>query len=115
MGTIASVSTPNAVGGIAVIRISGDDAIAVAETIFKPFGGKKVSEMEGYTCAYGIAHDNGQRIDDCVLTIFKAPHSYTGEDTIECHCHGSPAVLASGLEALHEAGALPAKRGEFTK
>lgn len=115
MGTIAAVSTPNAVGGIAVIRISGDDAIAVAEKIFKPFGGKKVAEMEGYTCAYGIAHDNGQRIDDCVLTIFKAPHSYTGEDTAELSCHGGLYVSRKILRAALKNGAVTAEAGEFTK
>ena len=61
--TIAAISTPNAAGGIAVIRISGDDALSVAEKIFTPYGGKKVADMEGYTCAYGICHDGGQRLD----------------------------------------------------
>ena len=64
MSTIAAVSTPNAVGGIAVIRISGEDAIQVAEKIFSPYGDKKVSDMAGYTCAYGIAHDGDERLDD---------------------------------------------------
>ncbi|MDE5570434.1 MAG: tRNA uridine-5-carboxymethylaminomethyl(34) synthesis GTPase MnmE, partial [Ruminococcus sp.] len=68
MSTVAAISTPNAVGGIAVIRISGEKALDVAERIFSPFGKfkKKVSEMDGYTCAYGIAHDSGERIDDCI-------------------------------------------------
>ncbi len=115
MATIAAVSTPNAVGGIAVIRISGDMAIAVAEKIFTPFGGKKVADMEGYTCAYGIAHDNGQRIDDCILTIFKAPHSYTGEDTAEISCHGGLFVSKKILRAALKNGASTAEAGEFTK
>ena len=71
MSTIAAVSTPNAVGGIAVIRISGEDALSVAEKIFSPYGNKTVKEMEGYTCAYGIAHDDGERLDDCILTVFR--------------------------------------------
>ncbi|MBQ3138685.1 MAG: tRNA uridine-5-carboxymethylaminomethyl(34) synthesis GTPase MnmE [Ruminococcus sp.] len=115
MATIAAVSTPNAVGGIAVIRISGDEAIAVAEKIFTPFGGKKVADMDGYTCAYGIAHDNGQRIDDCILTIFKAPHSYTGEDTAELSCHGGLFVSKKILRAALKNGATTAEAGEFTK
>lgn len=115
MATIAAVSTPNAVGGIAVIRISGDEAIAVAEKIFTPFGGKKVADMDGYTCAYGIAHDNGQRIDDCILTIFKAPHSYTGEDTAELSCHGGLFVSKKILRAALKNGAATAEAGEFTK
>lgn len=115
MATIAAISTPNAVGGIAVIRISGDEAIAVAEKIFTPFGGKKVVDMEGYTCAYGIAHDSGQRIDDCILTIFKAPHSYTGEDTAEISCHGGLFVSKKILRAALKNGASTAEAGEFTK
>ena len=85
MSTIAAISTPNAPGGIAVIRISGENALDVAEKIFIPAGGKNVSEMKGYTCAYGYAYDEKERLDDCVLTIFRAPHSYTGEDTGKYH------------------------------
>ena len=115
MATIAAISTPNAVGGIAVIRISGEEAIAVAERIFTPFGGKKVSEMEGYTCAYGIAHEDGQRIDDCILTVFRAPHSYTGEDTAELSCHGGLYISKKILRAALKNGAITAEAGEFTK
>ncbi len=115
MATIAAVSTPNAVGGIAVIRISGEEAIAVAEKIFTPFGGKRVADMEGYTCAYGIAHEDGQRIDDCILTVFKAPHSYTGEDTAELSCHGGLYISKKILRAALKNGAVTAEAGEFTK
>lgn len=115
MATIAAVSTPNAVGGIAVIRISGDNAVSVAEKIFTPFGGKNVADMEGYTCAYGIAHDDDERIDDCILTIFKAPHSYTGEDTAEISCHGGLFVSKKILRAALKNGAATAEAGEFTK
>lgn len=82
LSTVAAISTPNAPGGIAVIRISGEKAIEVAGQIFTPYSGKAPDEMSGYTCAYGIAHDCGERIDDCILTVFRAPHSYTGEDTV---------------------------------
>lgn len=115
MSTIVAISTPNAVGGIAVIRISGEDAIAVAKRIFTPFGEKKVEDMAGYTCAYGIAHDNGQRIDDCILTVFRSPHSYTGEDTAEFSCHGGLFVSKKILRAALNNGATPAEAGEFTK
>ncbi|MCR5601936.1 MAG: tRNA uridine-5-carboxymethylaminomethyl(34) synthesis GTPase MnmE [Ruminococcus sp.] len=115
MSTIAAVSTPNAVGGIAVIRISGEDAISVAEKIFSPYGSKKVSEMEGYTCAYGIAHDGGERLDDCILTVFRAPHSYTGEDVVELSCHGGLYVTRKVLRAALAYGAVNAEAGEFTK
>lgn len=115
MSTIAAISTPNAVGGIAVIRISGERALAVAEKIFRPYGEKIVAEMQGYTCAYGIAHDNGERIDDCILTIFRAPHSYTGEDTCEISCHGGLYVSKCILRAALKNGAVSAESGEFTK
>ncbi|MBR6070702.1 MAG: tRNA uridine-5-carboxymethylaminomethyl(34) synthesis GTPase MnmE [Ruminococcus sp.] len=115
MSTIAAISTPNAVGGIAVIRISGENATAVAEKIFRPHGGKKVAEMQGYTCAYGIAHDGGERIDDCILTVFRAPHSYTGEDVCEVSCHGGLYVSKRILRAALNNGAVSAEAGEFTK
>ena len=115
MSTIAAISTPNAVGGIAVIRISGENAITVAEKVFRPYGDKTVGEMQGYTCAYGIAHDGGERIDDCVLTVFRAPHSYTGEDTCEISCHGGLYVSKRILRAVLKNGAVSAEAGEFTK
>ncbi len=115
MSTIAAISTPNAVGGIAVIRISGDNAIDVAERIFTPFGGKKIANMAGYTCAYGIAHSGGERIDDCILTVFRSPHSYTGEDTVEISCHGGLFVSKKILRAALKNGAVTAEAGEFTK
>jgi tRNA modification GTPase len=113
--TIAAISTPNAVGGIAVIRISGSNAFAVAERIFKPFNNKKISDMEGYTCCYGIAHDNNERIDDCILTAFKAPHSYTGEDVVEISCHGGLFISKKILRTALKNGAENAEAGEFTK
>ncbi len=115
MSTIAAVSTPNAVGGIAVIRISGEDAINVAERIFSPYGEKKVADMAGYTCAYGIAHDGDERLDDCILTVFRAPHSYTGEDIAELSCHGGLYITKRVLRAALANGAVNAEAGEFTK
>lgn len=115
MSTIAAISTPNAPGGIAVIRISGEDALIIAEKIFTPFGNKSVSEMAGYTCAYGYAHDNGQRLDDCILTVFRAPHSYTGENTAEISCHGGLYVSKRILRTALKNGADNAQPGEFTK
>lgn len=115
LSTIAAISTPDSPGGIAVIRISGEDAIAVAERVFDPAGGKKVAEMDGYTCAYGIAHDEGERLDDCILTVFRAPHSYTGENTAELSCHGGIYVTRRILRTILKNGAEPAQPGEFTK
>lgn len=115
LSTIAAVSTPNAPGGIAVIRISGKDALNVADKIFKPAGSKSVQDMEGYTCAYGIAHDNGERLDDCILTVFREPHSYTGENIAEISCHGGLYVTKRILRTALKNGAENAEAGEFTK
>lgn len=115
MSTITAVSTPNAVGGIAVIRISGENSLDVAERIFKPVGDKSIRDMAGYTCCYGIAHDNGERIDDCILTVFRAPHSYTGEDVVEISCHGGIYVTRQILRTALKNGAENAGAGEFTK
>ncbi len=115
MSTIAAISTPNAMGGIAVIRISGEDALNVAERIFSPFGNKKVADMDGYTCAYGVAHDGEERLDDCILTVFRAPHSYTGEDIAELSCHGGLYVTKKVLRVALKNGAVNAEAGEFTK
>lgn len=115
MSTIAAVSTPNFPGGIAVIRISGEDAINIASSIFKPAGNKKVHEMDGYTCAYGVAYDDKERLDDCILTVFRAPHSYTGENVAEISCHGGLYVSKRILRAALKNGAENAEGGEFTK
>lgn len=115
MSTIVAVSTPNAVGGIAVIRISGKNAFEVAEKIFTPSGNKSVKDMAGYTCAYGFAHDNGERIDDCILTVFREPHSYTGENVVEISCHGGLYVTKRILRTALKNGAENAGAGEFTK
>lgn len=115
MSTVAAISTPDSPGGIAVIRISGKDALSIAERIFTPFGSKKISEMPGYTCAYGIAHDDDERLDDCVLTVFRAPHSYTGEDVVEISCHGGIYITRRILRTAIKNGAENAGAGEFTK
>ena len=115
MSTIAAVSTPNAAGGIAVIRISGENALEVADRIFTSVNGKRAVDMDGYTCAYGIAHDGEERLDDCILTVFRAPHSYTGENTAEISCHGGIYVTRRVLRAALNNGAESALPGEFTK
>ncbi len=115
MTTIAAIATPNAPGGIAVIRISGERAFEVAEKIFVPAGDKKVADMRGYTCAYGEAFDGEERLDDCILTVFRAPHSFTGEDTAEISCHGGIYVTRRILRAALANGAVMAQAGEFTK
>ncbi|MBQ6381493.1 MAG: tRNA uridine-5-carboxymethylaminomethyl(34) synthesis GTPase MnmE [Clostridia bacterium] len=117
MKTIAAISTAPAVGGIGVIRISGDDAIAVAARVFRAVSTKKaLCEMQGYTAAFGyVQNAAGQTLDECVALVFKAPHSFTGEDVVELSCHGGLFLLKKVLEAVYAAGAVPAEAGEFTK
>ena len=114
--TIAAVSTGNVVSAIGIIRLSGDDAIAIAEKVFTLNNPKALSDAPDRKLLLGDLHDKqGRTIDNCCAILSRAPHSYTGENTVEFHCHGSPAVLAAGLESLYIAGARPAGRGEFTK
>ncbi|MBQ8825111.1 MAG: tRNA uridine-5-carboxymethylaminomethyl(34) synthesis GTPase MnmE [Ruminococcus sp.] len=115
MTTIAAIATPQAAGGISVIRISGENALKIADCVFKAHGNKTASSMAGYTCAYGTAFYNNQPVDDCILTVFRSPHSYTGEDVAELSCHGGIYVTKNVLEAVLDAGAELAEAGEFTK
>lgn len=116
MKDICAVSTPLAEGGISVIRISGDNAVSIGAKVFKPLSCKSVENMAGYTCAYGkIVDKNGREVDDGVLTVFRAPKSYTGENVCEISCHGGIYVTKKVLRLCIEQGAELAQRGEFTK
>ncbi len=112
MSTVAAIATPNATGGISVIRISGENSLKVASAVFK---GRNPLKMKGYTCAYGFVHDNGEFLDDAVLTVFKAPKSYTGEDVVEISCHGGIFITRQILRLILKNGAELAPAGEFTK
>lgn len=112
---IAAISTGRQVCAIGIIRMSGDGCIAVAGEVFIPQGAP-LSQVPNRKLVMGSLKDSqGRIIDQCMAVCSRAPYSYTGEDTVEFHCHGSPAVLAAGLDALYRAGARPAQRGEFTK
>ena len=113
--TIAAISTAQASAGISVIRISGDEAIHIAEKVFQSKNGKSISEMKGYTCALGMVYEKGEPIDECIATVFRAPHSYTGEDVVELSCHGGVYITARVLRAVYDEGAQAAQAGEFTK
>lgn len=115
MSAICAISTALSEGAISVVRISGGDAINIAARIFRPVGGRSVTDMAGYTCAYGTVADGDERVDDAVLTVFRAPHSYTGEDVAEISCHGGVFVTQKIMRLCCENGAKPAGRGEFTK
>ncbi len=114
--TIAAVSTGNCISAIGILRLTGPDCAQIAGKVFTLNCGKPLSEAPDRKLMLGSLQDKqGRTIDSCMAVYTRGPHSYTGEDTVEFHCHGSPAVLAAGLEALYLAGARPAKRGEFTK
>ena len=114
--TIAAVSTGNQISAIGILRLTGDDCAQIAGKVFTPDSGRPLWEAPNRKLILGTLYDKENRpIDRCMAVYTRAPHTYTGEDTVEFHCHGSPAVLAAGLDALFASGAVPAKRGEFTK
>ncbi len=114
--TIAAVSTGHQSSAIGILRLTGDDCAQIAGRVFTLNNRKPLAEAPDRKLTLGTLHDKqGRVIDSCCAIYCRGPHSYTGEDTVEFHCHGSPAVLAAGLEALYIAGARPAGRGEFTK
>ena len=113
--TIAAISTPKGIGGMGVIRISGENALETADSIFESVSGKKVTNMKGYTASYGKITDNGEIIDEAVVLVFREPHSYTGEDVVEISCHGGMYLTRRVLRAVLSHGAKPAQGGEFTK
>ncbi len=113
---IAAIATPAGPGAIGILRLSGPGAAKLAARCFRPLGKKPLEEHPVRTLVYGDLLDReGQAIDRCLCTYSLAPESYTGEDTAEFHCHGSPMVLSLGLEALFAQGARQAGPGEFTR
>jgi tRNA modification GTPase len=122
--TIAALSTPPGTGAIGVIRLSGKQAIAIADAIFH---GKALGEKDSHTLHFGrivrstlnaataLTSEETEMLDEAVAAIFRGPHSYTGEDVVEISCHGSPYILQSVLDLCVEKGARPARAGEFTQ
>ena len=114
--TCAALSSAAGKAGIAVIRMTGDDAAEIAAKVFRPASGKPFTEIAANTAVYGSIHGvNGEKIDTGIAVIFRAPRSYTGEDLVEISAHGSPVGVSLILAALFAAGAKPAEPGEFTK
>lgn len=117
--TIAAVGTPRGKGGVALLRVSGAEAIAVCGRVFRPKSGRRLEELPARTAVYGgiCIRENGAEveIDDGIATVFRAPASFTGEDTVEICCHGGVLLTQSVLTALLAAGARPAEAGEFTR
>lgn len=113
--TIAAICTAQGEGGIGIIRISGDDSLRIADKVFKNINNKKVADMKGYTAAFGKVCNNGEEIDEAVVLVYRAPHSYTGENVVEISCHGGIFITKQVLRAVLDNGAVPAQAGEFTK
>ena len=113
---IAAISTPPGPGGVGILRLSGPGAIGAASQAFRPRGKVPLDQAPDRQLLYGAVLDrDGRTIDTGLAFVSRAPHSYTGEETAELQCHGSPMVLSLALEALYAAGARPARPGEFTQ
>ncbi len=115
LDTIAAVSTPFGKGGVALIRVSGQDAVLIADRVFKAVSGKALSQTKSRLAVYGEMISDGDTVDDGIAVVYRAPASFTGEDTVEITCHGGVLVTSRVLEALLAAGARQATAGEFTR
>jgi len=111
--TICAIATPFGSAGIAVVRMSGLDALCIADSLF--CGRHKLRDAVGYSAHYGTITRDGVVLDEVVCTVMRAPHSFTGEDTVEIACHGSLYIQQELLRWLTDAGARMADRGEFTR
>lgn len=113
MNTITAISTPYGVGGIAVIRVSGAEAVALCDAVFR--GRKTIAEARPSSILYGDIVSDGETLDEVLVSVFRAPHSFTGEDVVEIACHGSLYIQQSILNLLLEKGCRMAEAGEFTR
>lgn len=114
--TIAAIATAQGQSGIGVIRVSGEDSIDIVDKIFKSISGKKLKDMQGYTARFGkIYDDKKEEIDESIVLVYRAPHSYTGENVVEISCHGGLYITKRILRLVLDMGARPAEPGEFTK
>ena len=115
LSAIAAISTPLGTGGVGIIRISGKKATEIADRIFVSVNGKKLSSSNGYRAYFGRIFDGETAVDEVVCLVFRAPHSYTGEDVVEINCHGGVVLLKKILRLVLQNGAQAAAPGEFTK
>ena len=115
MSTIASISTAPGIGGIGIIRMSGENTFKILEKIFVQKNHKKIEEISGYTIKYGHIFDGEKNIDEVLVSYFKAPKSYTTEDMCEINSHGGTIIMRKILELCLKNGAELAEPGEFTK
>lgn len=115
LSAIAAISTTLGTGGVGIIRISGKNATEIADRIFVSVNGKKLSSSKGYRAYFGRIFDGETAVDEVVCLVFRAPHSYTGEDVVEINCHGGVVLLKKILRLVLQNGAQAAAPGEFTK
>ncbi len=114
--TIAAIATAMAPSGIGIVRVSGPDAVEIADRVYRSKGGKKkLSQVPSHTIHYGFIVDDEKVIDEVMVLIMRGPNSYTKEDSVEIDCHGGPLVMQKILNTLIKKGARPAEPGEFTK
>ena len=111
--TIAAISTGMTNSGIGIVRISGEEAFAIIDRIYK--GKEQLSQAESHTIHYGFIKDREETIDEVLVSVMRAPRTFTGEDTVEINCHGGTFVVRKVLETVIKNGARPAEPGEFTK
>ncbi len=112
--TIAAIATPKGEGAIGLIRLSGEKAISIADSIIRLSNGRSLSTLDSWRMALGELHTKGQSVDEVLASVFRNPHSFTGEDMVEISCHGAPVILKQILEGLVSMGARLAERGEFS-
>lgn len=113
--TIAAISTPRGEGGIGIVRISGNEALNILCEIFKPKSRRNVSTLKSYTITYGYIYNENKMIDEVLVSVMKAPHTYTREDIVEINCHGGYIITEKILELVLKKGATLAEAGEFTR
>ncbi|HPJ82337.1 MAG TPA: tRNA uridine-5-carboxymethylaminomethyl(34) synthesis GTPase MnmE, partial [Bacteroidales bacterium] len=114
--TICAPATPHGVGALALIRMSGPQALEVAGRVFRSAACPDLTQSEGYRTYFGHVRDSsGELLDEVLLSVFRAPHSYTGEDSVEISCHGSLYIQDALLRTLVENGAVLAGPGEFSQ
>ncbi|MCK5827891.1 tRNA uridine-5-carboxymethylaminomethyl(34) synthesis GTPase MnmE, partial [Candidatus Bipolaricaulota bacterium] len=113
--TIAAISTPTGDGGIGIVRLSGLDAVAIADALFRSPSGLSLSDVDSHTLHYGAIHSQERQIDEVLVSVMRAPRTYTREDVVEINCHGGIVSTRAILDATLAAGARLAERGEFTK
>ena len=113
--TIAAISTAPGASGIGIIRISGQDAIEIADKVFKSYKDIKLADVDTHTASFGCIKDGDKVIDEVLVLVMKDGKSFTGENTVEINCHGGMLILTKVLDLVIKAGARPAEPGEFTK